>query len=120
MHIETPFDNALYLSSLSSNLRLFFGSISKPNKTKVDDHVIAEATAGFSSIFELNIFVEIPAPEPANGRSQFFVSRTSKDGCESNKEDTTGRQSAPSPGGSLRKQTQKRSSTTRIYKIRAG
>ena len=56
-------------------MRLFFGSISKTNKTKVDDHVIAEATAGFSSIFELNIFVEIPAPEPAIGRSQFFVSR---------------------------------------------
>ena len=36
---------------------------------------MAEAIAGFSSIFELNIFVEIPAPEPANGRSQFFVSR---------------------------------------------
>ena len=33
MHIKTPFDNALYLSSLSCKLRLFFGGISKTNKT---------------------------------------------------------------------------------------
>ena len=38
MHIKTPFDNAL------------FGSISKSNKILVDDHVIAEAPAGFSVI----------------------------------------------------------------------
>ena len=49
MHIRTPLDNALYLSSLLSHLsqsELFFGSISKTNKTLVDDHVIAESIAG--------------------------------------------------------------------------
>ena len=51
MHMKTPFDNALYLSSLSSNLSIrgyfLVVHISKTNKTQVDDHVIAEATAGY-------------------------------------------------------------------------
>ena len=33
---------------LSKPVRLFFGCISKTNKTLVDDHVIAEARAGFN------------------------------------------------------------------------
>ena len=31
----------------SEHVRTFFGSISKTNKTLVDDHVITEATAGY-------------------------------------------------------------------------
>ena len=42
-----PLDNALYLSSLWSDLSR--SDKLKTNKTKVDDHVIAEATAGFTS-----------------------------------------------------------------------
>ena len=42
-----PLDNALYLSPLWSDLSR--SDKLKTNKTKVDDHVIAEATAGFTS-----------------------------------------------------------------------
>ena len=33
----------------SKHVRFFFGSISKTNKTLVDDHVIAEAPAGYNN-----------------------------------------------------------------------
>ena len=51
MVVEAPALAELRLVSVFA--RIFFGSISKTNKTLVDDHVIAEATAGSMHILRV-------------------------------------------------------------------